>query len=110
MDEARRSARPRSLPPRVSTTTQASRATNTTVTMAEPRELTIAGRGGTRHAATAGQTVIVIAPTAVQARCGGVGPPAPTGEAAIPALHSPAMTSRIRAGNRTPVRPAAVAR
>jgi hypothetical protein len=89
---------------------QPSRARNAAVTMAVVAALRTGGRREGHQAATAGQTTIMTAPRAVQARCCGVEPPAGSGDAAMPMLASPAMASRMRAGSRTPVRPAAVAR
>src|SRR5216684_8427053 len=78
------SARPRTLPSRVSASSQPSRATKTAVTAAEPQLLRISGRGEVRGAAKAGHTAIVTAPSVVQARCCGVAPLAGSEDAAMP--------------------------
>jgi hypothetical protein len=110
IDDVSRSARPRTLPSRVSMNSQPSRATKTAVTAAVPWLLRIKGREEVRGAAKAGHTAVVTAPSTVQARCRGVAPPAGSGDAAMPMSARPATTSRARAGDRTPVRPAAVTR
>ncbi len=110
IDDVSRSARPRTLPSRVSVNSQPSRATKTAVTPAEPQALRISGRGEARRAAKAGHTAIVTAPSTVQARCRGVAPRAGSGDAAMPMPARPATASRARAAARMPVRPAAVTR
>jgi hypothetical protein len=110
IDDVSRSARPRTLPSRVSATSHPSRPTKTVVTAAEPQALRISGRGAARRAAKAGHTAIVTAPSTVQVRCHGVAPRAGSGDAAMPMPAIPATASRARADTRTPVRPAAVAR
>src|ERR1700755_917116 len=59
IDVVSRSARPRTLPSRVSASSQPSRAPKTAVTAAEPQALRISGRGPARRAAKAGHTPIV---------------------------------------------------
>ena len=103
IDVVSRSARPRTLPSRVSASSQPSRATKMAVTAAEPRTLRISGRGEARRAAKAGHTAIVTAPRTVQARCRGVAPLAGSGDAAMPMPAIPATISRARADARTPV-------
>src|SRR4029079_5836872 len=56
IDVVSRSARPRTLPSRVSASSQPSRATKTAVTAAEPQALRISGRGAARRAGEAGPT------------------------------------------------------
>jgi hypothetical protein len=103
-----RSARPRAVPPWVSNTTQASRAKKTAVTALAPRALRISGCNGVRRAVKAGHMVIATAPSEVQARCCGVEPRTGSGDTAMPMMDRPATISTIRAGTRTPGRPAAV--
>jgi predicted tellurium resistance membrane protein TerC len=103
-------ARPRTLPLWVSITSQQSRARNTAVTAAAPFGLKISGRGDVHRAVKTGHTVIVAAPSAVQARCCGVEPATGWGDPAILIEASPATISRTRAGTRTPARPTAVTR
>src|SRR5215470_8851475 len=103
-----RSARPRAAPPWASKTTQASRARNTAVTAPAPWALRISGCDGARRAVKAGHSVIAAAPSEVQARCCGVEPRTGSGDTAMPMLDRPATISTIRAGTRTPGRPAAV--
>jgi hypothetical protein len=108
IDDVRRSARPRTLPPWVSITSQPSRAMDTVVTVAAPRMLKISGCGDLRRPVKAGHTAMVTSPSEVQARCCGVDPTTGSGDTAMPILDRPAMTSRMRAAGRTPARPAAV--
>jgi hypothetical protein len=63
IDDVSRSARPRTLPSRVSMNSQPSRATKTAVTAAEPQTLRISGRAEVRRAAKAGHTAVVTAPS-----------------------------------------------
>src|SRR5258708_39612584 len=84
IDDVSRSARPRTLPSRVSMNSQPSRATKTAVTAAEPQTLRISGRGEVRGAAKAGHAAVVTAPSVVQARCRGVAPLAGSGDAGRP--------------------------
>src|SRR5260370_32578198 len=79
IDDVSRSARPRTLPSRVSMNSQPSRATKTAVTAAEPQTLRISGRSEVRRAANAGHRAVVTAPSTVQARCRGVAPLAGVG-------------------------------
>jgi hypothetical protein len=102
IEEVRRSARPRTLPPWVSMTSQPSRATDTAVTVAAPRMLKISGRGDLRRPVKAGQTAMVTSPSEVQARCCGVEPTTGSGDAAMPMLHKPATSSRIACGQPDP--------
>src|SRR5260370_28168898 len=90
IDDVSRSARPRTLPSRVSVNSQLSGATKTAVTAAEPQTLRISGRGEVRRAAKAGQRAVVTAPSTVQARCRGVAPRAGSGDAAMPTPARPA--------------------
>src|SRR5260221_14673433 len=63
IDDVSRSARPRTLPSRVSMNSQPSRATKTAVTAAEPQTLRISGRAEGRGAAKAGHTAGGTAPS-----------------------------------------------